>query len=127
MRFGCILLAFLAPAVSANADNGSGQRPPYEKSGVVNCTVPGTSVQFALNGSGGAELTQLSTDYARFEMAGEVKTWSATTMELQGTTLLVLDNLNQTRIMIKPDGQGMAFTTSEGVADMLCQVNISPE
>ncbi|MBB4442497.1 hypothetical protein M2310_005955 [Rhizobium leguminosarum] len=30
MRFGYILLAFLAPAASAHADNGSGQRPPYE-------------------------------------------------------------------------------------------------
>ncbi|WP_163875703.1 hypothetical protein [Rhizobium laguerreae] len=127
MRFGYTLLAFLAPAASANADNGSGQRPPYEKSGVVNCTVPGTSVQFALNGSGGAKLTQLSTDNAPFEKAGEVKTWSATTIELQGTTPLVLDNLNETRIMITPDGQGMAFTTSEGVADMTCQVNIRPD
>nr|NEH90843.1 hypothetical protein [Rhizobium laguerreae] len=69
----------------------------------------------------------MSTDNAPFEKAGEVKTWSATTIELQGTTPLVLDNLNETRIMITPDGQGMAFTTSEGVADMTCQVNIRPD
>jgi hypothetical protein len=42
--------------------------------------------------------------------------------------LLILDNLNKTRIMINvPDGKGIAFTTPEGVSDILCQFLVTPD
>jgi hypothetical protein len=49
--------------------------------------------------------------------------------------MLVLDNLNGTRIMARmPDGKGMAFITPKGgkksdvgVSDILCQILVQPD
>ncbi|MBD9372774.1 hypothetical protein IB238_09085 [Rhizobium sp. ARZ01] len=113
--------SFAALASTANAE-------PYQKFGVVNCALPGTTIEFSLNGSGGADVASSSSNFAPFREAARVKTWSANVEVKDGTRLLILDNLKNTRIMIRlPDGKGMAFTGADGVSDILCQVLIQPD
>jgi hypothetical protein len=113
--------AFFALSLVANAE-------PYQKHGVVNCALPGTTIEFALNGSGGADVASVSSNFPPFEEAARIKTWSATVVTKDGLKVLVLDNLKATRIMVRlPDGKGMAFTGSDGVSDILCQVLVQAD
>lgn len=94
----------------------------YTKVGVINCALPGTTITFAANGSGGAIVISASSNYAPFRQAAKVKIWSAQMVNQSGKRLLVLDNLNKTRIMVDPETEkGMAFAPS-GVSDILCQI-----
>lgn len=117
--FGAVLQT--VPALAANFE-------PYQKYGVINCALPGTSISFALNGAGGATVAEVSSNYEPFLRAAKVKTWLASIRTDGEFRMLVLDNLNATRIMVRlPDGQGMAFSGSDGVSDILCQVLIQPD
>jgi hypothetical protein len=69
-RFLWIFIFAATAAPSAHADENLGSQP-YEKSGIVNCALPGTIVEFALNGSGGAILTKMSSNYAPFRKAAD--------------------------------------------------------
>jgi hypothetical protein len=85
-------------------------------------------IEFGLNGSGGAIVTKASSNYAPFQKAARTRTWAATTVAMDGVRMLILDNLNKTRIMVRlPDGKGMAFTSPEGVSDILCQILVTPD
>jgi hypothetical protein len=117
---------FQSPPMTAQENVGV----PYEKTGVVNCSLPGTVIEFALNGSGGAEVTRIESNYPPFRRAGEqTRVWQANLANLEGNRVLVLDDGRGTRIMITlPDGKGMAFSAGDGggASDILCQVLVSP-
>jgi hypothetical protein len=101
---------------------------PYKRVGVIDCALPGTNITFALNGSGGAEITSIKSNYAPFSKAGRVKTWSAEIANRDGVKTLILDNLKATRIMVRfPNGNGMAFSGSDGVSDIVCQILVRPD
>jgi hypothetical protein len=122
----CLIVSALA-ATAAQAEDKLASEP-YEKTGIVNCALPGTVIEFGLNGSGGAIVTKASSNYAPFQKAARTRTWAATTVAMDGVRMLILDNLNKTRIMVRlPDGKGMAFTSPEGVSDILCQILVTPD
>ena len=98
----------------------------FQKRGVANCTLPGTELEFYLNGKGGAELAKLKTNYAPIREAGKVKTWAVSVRNMKGKQLLIIDNLRNTRIMVDlKEGRGIAFT-DPGASDILCQILLSP-
>jgi hypothetical protein len=101
---------------------------PYDKSGVVNCSLPGTIIEFFLNGQGGAQVTRIDSNYAPFLNAvKQNRLWSAKSQDRALERILVLDNGHNTRIIIRlPDGKGMAFSADGGVSDILCQVLVTP-
>lgn len=101
---------------------------PYEKHGIVNCALPGTIINFTLNGVGGAEVADLETNYPPLRAAAKVKVWAASTTAEGPAKTLVLDNLAGSRIMARiRDGKGMAFIGDDGVSDILCQILIQAE
>lgn len=102
--------------------------PPYNKSGVANCSLPGTIINFALNGQGGAQVARIESNYAPFRAAvQQTRVWRAGLTDKDGTRFLVLDNGRKTRIMVRlPDGKGMAFSADGGVSDILCQILVTP-
>ena len=128
------------PIVSFDADPPSTPAPshsttaqphapiPYDKSGVANCSLPGTIIEFALNGGGGAQVARIESNYAPFRRAArQTRVWQAGLVDQDGKSLLVLDNGHKTRIMVSlPDGKGLAFSAEGGVSDILCQVLVSP-
>jgi hypothetical protein len=102
---------------------------PYQNAGVVNCSLPGTIVEFGLDGSGGAEVTRIESNFAPMRNAARRgRVWSARLVEGDDKQILVLDNGERTRIMVSlPDGKGMAFVTdANGLSDILCQVLVRP-
>lgn len=109
--------------------SGTESRPAFMEAGVVNCASPGTSVEFYLDGQGGAKLVQVKSNYSGFINAAKVKNWSATTISLKDKPrLLVLDNGKKSRIMADPkSGKAMGFMADGGVSDMLCQVLVKPQ
>ncbi|MGG6895806.1 hypothetical protein [Rhizobium sp. BR 315] len=122
----CLLASIVTTTIAHSDDRLASE--PYEKTGVVNCALPGTVIEFGLNGSGGAIVSRASSNYAPFQKAAKIKTWAATTVAKDGVRMLILDNLNKTRIMVRlPDGKGMAFTNPEGVSDILCQILVTPD
>lgn len=70
------------PVVGFNADPSSTPAPPhsptagpdsstpFNKSGVANCSLPGTIIEFALNGHGGAQVARIESNYQPFRNAG---------------------------------------------------------
>jgi hypothetical protein len=127
------------PVVSFNADPSSTPAPPhsptaqpdlipYDKSGVANCSLPGTIIDFALNGRGGAQVARIESNYLPFRRAAQqTRVWRAGLVDHDGKRMLILDNGHKTRIMVSlPDGKGMAFSADGGVSDILCQVLVSP-
>jgi hypothetical protein len=101
---------------------------PYNKSGVANCSLPGTIIEFALDGRGGAQVARIETNYPPFRVAAQqTRVWRAGLVDKDGKRILVLDNGRKTRIMVSlPDGKGVAFSADGGVSDILCQVLVSP-
>jgi hypothetical protein len=133
----------IVPIVAFNADPssppaqlhsppmaGQNEGVPYDKSGVANCSLPGTVIEFALDGRGGAEVTRIESNYPPFQRAAEqTRVWQANLVDMEGNRLLVLDDGRGTRIMVMlPDGRGMAFSARDGggASDILCQVLVSP-
>lgn len=128
------------PVVSFDADPPSASAPPhsstvepnatvpYNKSGVANCSLPGTIIEFALDGRGGAQVARIETNYPPFRVAAQqTRVWRAGLVDKDGKRILVLDNGRKTRIMVSlPDGKGVAFSADGGVSDILCQVLVSP-
>jgi hypothetical protein len=110
-----------------NSPSAGPNPPPYNKSGVANCSLPGTIIEFALNGHGGAQVARIETNYPPLRSAAQTRVWRASLVDKDGKRLLVLDNGRKTRIMVSlPDGKGMAFSADGGVSDILCQVLVSP-
>lgn len=101
---------------------------PYNKTGVVNCSLPGTIIDFALDGRGGAQIARIESNYAPFRRAArQTRVWKAGVADRDGKRILILDNGHNTRIMVDlPDGKGMAFSGDGGVSDILCQVLVAP-
>lgn len=101
---------------------------PYDKNGIANCSLPGTIIEFALDGRGGARIARIESNYPPFRSAArQTRVWRAGFVNKDGKRILVLDNERKTRIMISlPDGKGMAFSADGGVSDILCQVLVSP-
>ncbi len=117
-----------SPASAAKGEVPSGGRP-FLRSGVSNCVVPGTQIDFHLTGNGTAQVVKASSNYPPLLRAANVKTWKAFEVNREGMRLLVLDNGRATRIMVKlPAGNGMAFIGEKegGVSDIICQVLVSP-
>ncbi len=104
------------------------QPMPYDKSGVANCSLPGTIIDFALNGRGGAQVARIESNYPPFRRAAsQTRVWRAGLVDKDDKRILVLDNGHKTRIMVSlPDGKGIAFSADGGVSDILCQVLVSP-
>lgn len=101
--------------------------PLYRQSGVATCTCPGTSVEFVLDGEGGARIARANSNYAGFTNATRVKDWTVYRTEKDGMTLIVLDNGRKSRIMADPSTQkSMGFLADGGVSDMLCQILVKP-
>ena len=125
IRLKIITALVIGIATSASAQEFN--PVPYNRSGVANCVLPGTSVEFFLDGNGKARVTQASSNYEGFRAAARRKVWSAGTVMMEGRRLLVLDNGAKSRIMVElPNGKGMAFTADGGVSDIICQVLVSP-
>jgi hypothetical protein len=116
---------FSTPPNSLSSDASP---PPYNKTGVVNCSLPGTIIDFALNGRGGAQVARIESNYAPFRAAvQQTRVWRAGLADKDGAQFLILDNGRKTRIMVRlPDGKGMAFSADGGVSDILCQILVSP-
>jgi hypothetical protein len=108
-------------------DQASTKFPPYRESGVATCTCPGTSIEFYIDGQGGAQITNAKSNYSGFTNAARVKRWTASLADKDGQKLLVLDNGQRSRIMADPSsGKAMGFLADGGVSDMLCQVLVKP-
>lgn len=119
--------AVTAVALIAVAATGAEARQPFRKSGIANCALPGTTIEFAMDGRGGATLASFSSNYAGFHAAAKRRRWTAILDDSKGYRLLIFDNGANSRIMVRlPDGKGMAFTADGGVSDILCQVLVSP-
>jgi hypothetical protein len=116
-----------APAQPQSSTDGN-EPIPYDKSGVANCSLPGTIIEFALNGRGGAQVARIESNYPPFRNAArQTRVWRAGLVGKDAKRILVLDNGRKTRIMISlPDGKGIAFSADGGVSDILCQVLVNP-
>jgi hypothetical protein len=102
---------------------------PYQNAGAVNCSLPGTIIEFGLDGSGAAEVTRIESNFEPMRNAARLRrVWSARLVERDDKQILVLDNGERTRIMVSlPDGKGKAFVTdANGLSDILCQVLVRP-
>jgi len=116
-----------AGSVVARAEPTDGK--PYQSAGAVNCSLPGTIIEFGLDGSGAAEVTRIESNFVPMRNAARPgRAWSARLVERDNKQILVLDNSERTRIMVSlPDGKGMAFVTdANGLSDILCQVLVRP-
>lgn len=101
---------------------------PYRNSGVATCTAPGTSIEFHMDGSGNARVTNVSTNYGGFRQAARVKVWKVLRAEKDNTNLIVFDNGQKSRIMnIAGSQKAMGFLADGGVSDMLCQVLVQAQ
>lgn len=123
----CLAITALCLGAASAQAQGKLDLMPYAKSGVVNCALPGTTVEFFLDGKGRARVTSAKSNYVGFRNAVQRKIWTAGTTEKDGTRLMVIDNEANSRIMIKlPNGNGFAFLADGGVSDIICQVLVSP-
>jgi hypothetical protein len=129
------VVVFVIVMAASHAQAEALDLKPYTKPGIVSCALPGTTIEFALNGDGGAIVADLSSKFGLLLQAAEIKTWTASTVEEDGQKFLVLDSLNGTRIFIAiPDGKGFVFVTppgapeeEQGMSDILCQVLVQPD
>lgn len=101
---------------------------PYDKSGIVNCALPGTTIEFALLGQGKVKVVNFSSNYDPFRVAARKPGWKAYTASIRDERMLILDNNENSRIFARlPDGKGLAFLYDGGVSDILCQILVQPD
>lgn len=116
-----VLIALVS--VAAGPANGETLGSAYRESGIANCTAPGTSIEFHLDGTGAARVIKSKTNYDRFRRAAAVKIWRTSKVEKNGMSMIVFDNGRNSRIMAVAGSQkAMGFLADGGVSDMLCQI-----
>jgi hypothetical protein len=125
------------PIVAFDADPTSKSTWPHELSlvsynrkGVVNCSLPGTTIEFALDGRGGARVVHIESDYAPFLTAAQhAPVWRAVLSVEHGDQMLGLRDGHSINIIVRlPDGKGSVFASAAdgGIADIRCQVFVRP-
>ena len=107
---------------------GSAQaQSAYLASGIANCTAPGTSISFHMNGSGQAKVTKMTTNYDGFRAAAKVKVWRVLRVQKDENAMIIFDNGQKSRIMnVVGSQKSMGFLADGGVSDMLCQIMVQP-
>jgi hypothetical protein len=121
--FTAVFLFYGGAAAEAQDHNPS----DYDRRGVVNCALPGTAIEFYVDGKGNAHVAHVESNFPPFlEAATKRPIWRALVSENGNTRILILDSgYEATRIMVEiGTGQGMAFTGGGGggASDILCQV-----
>ena len=127
-----LVLATAAMLIWSGAAIAAIPRTPYQRHGIVNCALPGTTIEFVPNGDGMPRSRGSRADIHRSMMRFRIaRTWRAVLAD--GVTLS-LDNGHNTRTMIEmPDGtgRGLAYVADThgrnvGVSDIICQVLVTP-
>jgi len=103
---------------------------PYDRRGVANCSLPGTVIEFVLQGDGKAKVARIDSNYAPFrEAAKSHPIWHVASGVKEEKQFLVLDNGANTRIFVDlKEGRGIAYSgeASGGASDILCQILVNP-